>query len=121
MAQTKARNDEREQEDRAHAGPRPTTYEITPKNASLPGLPLPVVATESKGKTKSAKFSSPGDELGRMATGRSPDSEVILNEATKILADYVDLLGGQHERSQLAGPRKSEGVLCSDRCPMGLY
>jgi carboxyl-terminal processing protease len=111
MAQIKARNDEREQEDRAHPAARPTTYEITVKNASLPGLPQPLIATESKGKTKIAKPSSPGDELGRMATGRSPDSDVILNEATKILADYVDLLGGQHKRAKLAGSRESAPVL----------
>jgi carboxyl-terminal processing protease len=111
MAQIKARNDEREQEDRAHAGPRPTTYEITLKNASLPGLPLPLMAKETTGKAKDAKSSSPEVELGQIAAGRSPDSDIILNEAAKILADYVDLLGGQPIRADLAGPRGSSPAL----------
>ncbi len=109
LAQIKARKAERELEERAKPSVRPTTYEITLKNASLPGLPPPMVAKESTSEAKEAKSSSPEVELGQVATGRSPDSDIILNEATKILADYADLLGGQHKH--LAGSGKSAPVL----------
>ncbi|HEY5283253.1 MAG TPA: hypothetical protein VIM14_10725 [Polyangia bacterium] len=64
---------------------------------------------ESTSEAKETKSSSPEAELGRMAPGRSVDSDIILNETMKILADYADLLGGQHKN--LAGSGKSAAVL----------
>jgi hypothetical protein len=97
LAQIKARKEDRELEERANPSVRPTTYEITLKNASLPGLPPPMVAKENTSKAKETKSSSPEAEFGQIATGRSPDSDIILNEATRISADYVGLLGGQQK------------------------
>lgn len=121
LAQIKARKGEREREERTHPTSRPTTYEITLKNASLSGLPPPLASTKSQPVAKDAKPASPAEDLDQIATGHSPQNDVLLKETTRILADYVDLLGGKHERRQQAGPRQSEGALCSDRCPMGLH
>ena len=85
LALIKARQGERKHEELAHPNFQPTTYEITLKNASTPGLPLPMAATRSE----------------------SPDSDILFHETIKILADYVDLLGSQSQRARLAGPYES--------------
>jgi carboxyl-terminal processing protease len=121
LAQIKARKGEREREERTHPTSRPTTYEITLKNASLSGLPPPLASTKSQPLARDGKPASPAEDLDQIATGHSPQNDVLLKETTRILADYVDLLAGKHERRQQAGPRQSEGALCSDRCPMGLH
>ena len=48
MAQIKARQDARQQEELAHPTSQPTTYEITLKNASSPGLPPPMAPKKSE-------------------------------------------------------------------------
>jgi carboxyl-terminal processing protease len=60
---------------------RPTTYEITLKNASSPGLPPPQAVTK-KNEARGAQ-DSPLD--------RSTTEELILDESVRILADYVNL------------------------------
>ena len=109
LAQIKARHDGRKQEELAHPTILPTTYEITLKNASLPGLPAPVAAKKGEGAAATAdtKTSTPPDDLDPMAAGRSPDSDILLQETMKILGDYVDLLGLQPKGPRLAGPRMS--------------
>ena len=99
MARIKARADARAREIRAQLAARPTSYEITVKDASLPGLPKPLIATEENAKTQTVKPSSPGAGVGLMTAAPSPDSDVILKEATKILMDYTNLLGGQTKRA----------------------
>lgn len=83
MAEGKARQTEREKEAQAHALSLPTTYEITLKNASAPGLPPPMAVKPS---AKQGTAATPEAE------GASA-SDILLQETVKILADYVELLG----------------------------
>jgi carboxyl-terminal processing protease len=89
LAQILARQNERKHEELAHPTFQPTTYEITLKNTSTPGLPPPIAAPKSE----------------------SPDNDILLHETVKILGDYVDLLGSQAKRAHLAGPEKSGEAL----------
>ena len=94
LAQSKARQDERERESRIHPAARPATYEITLKNVSSPGLPPPMAATKSAAPARVKDPSSAPNAPDRAATSRSADDDIVLNEAVKILTDYVDLLNG---------------------------
>ena len=94
LAQSKARQDERERESRIHPAARPATYEITLKNVSSPGLPPPMAATKSVAAAHGANSSSAPNALDQVAAGRSLDDDIVLDETMKILADYVDLLNG---------------------------
>jgi carboxyl-terminal processing protease len=85
LAQFKARRSDREREDRVDPATRPTTYAITLENASLPGLPAPIAVTKSA-DTKSA-------DTNPLTTSRASAEDAILDEGTRILADYVELLG----------------------------
>jgi carboxyl-terminal processing protease len=91
LAQLKTRQDERKKEELAHPTSQPTTYEITLKNASSPGLPPPMAHKKSEGAAATAD--------------QSPHSDILLHETVKILRDYVDLLGIQPQGPRLAGPR----------------
>ena len=71
LAQLRSRQNKRKQGIRAPSSFRAAIYEITLKNATSPGLPPPMVA------------------------GQFPDSDVMLHETVRILADYVGLLGRQ--------------------------
>jgi len=92
LAQSKARQDERERESRIHPATRPATYEITLRNVSSPGLPPPMAATKSITAAHGANSSSVPNALDRVAAGRSLDDDIVLDEAMKVLADYVALL-----------------------------
>jgi carboxyl-terminal processing protease len=81
LAQLKARQDERKQFELAHLASQPTTYEITLKKASLPGLPPPMAPKKSE------------DAVTK--TGPSPGNDILLHETLKILGDYVGLLATQ--------------------------
>jgi carboxyl-terminal processing protease len=83
LAAAKARQAEREKERAARKTQRPTTYEITLKNAAAPGLPPPL-ATPA---TPAAKKGAPG--AGSDPTTPASGEDVILTEAQQILADYV--------------------------------
>ncbi len=100
FAQDKARQEEREREDRALDARRPTTYAITLQNASSPGLPPPVAPQNDADKTSLAR-SSARHELDEPPSGVSAH-DIILNEGEQILADYVDLVTHQNARSDLA-------------------
>jgi carboxyl-terminal processing protease len=82
MEQLKTRKKSHEQELAASAGRTPRTYEISLENADTSGLPQPLIVTPDKEKPK--------DTVNDDAPSRS-DQEVIMNEALRILADYVDL------------------------------
>jgi carboxyl-terminal processing protease len=99
--QDKARRAEREQEDRALGANRPTTYEITLENASSPGLPPPVVATNVEDRASSAVHSPTTGDLDEVAKGQSWAGGVVLHEAERILADYVILLSPLDARAEL--------------------
>jgi carboxyl-terminal processing protease len=105
-----ARQKAREKERKARHDSEEKIYEITLKNASLPGLPPPVQKTNSlaradsgtstnalaevPGKTRSEDIiDAPGaDELEEEA---APAVDVTLQETEKILADYIALLRGR--------------------------
>jgi carboxyl-terminal processing protease len=92
MAQSKVRETELASDERALRATRPTTYEITLKNASSPGLPLPLAFTNSVVK-KGAEDPTPDvDDLGSDTKGRPNTEDIILDESVQILADYVTLL-----------------------------
>ncbi len=91
MAQLKARQAARKQEELAHPISQPVTYEITLKNVSSPGLPPTMIPKQ-------------GEDTAATAD-QSPDSDILLHETMKILGDYVDLLGIQPKGPRLAGPR----------------
>jgi carboxyl-terminal processing protease len=81
--QLKARKKVHEQELARFAGQVPRTYEITLKNADTPGLPLALQTLESP----KAKAAESADEDAPSIS----DRDVIMNEAERILADYVGL------------------------------
>jgi carboxyl-terminal processing protease len=80
--QLKERKKAREQELARLAGKAPRAYEITLENAETPGLPPPLTLQPAKAK--------PTDSEDEDAPSVS-DRDVIMNEAQRILADYVDL------------------------------
>ena len=83
MAQSKLREAELASDERALRASRPTTFEITLKNASSPGLPLPIASAKGP-KT-----------LGAGPDGIEPKDrsipDIILEESGQILADYIRL------------------------------
>jgi carboxyl-terminal processing protease len=101
LAEDKARHEERERENLALGAKRPTTYAITLENASSPGLPPPVVRTNDADTAPSAR-SSATDEPDELPSARLSADDIVLNEAERILGDYVDLLAHQNSRNDLA-------------------
>jgi carboxyl-terminal processing protease len=106
MAQRKARQVARKRDDLAYPTSEPTTYEITLKNASSPGLPPPRSPKKSKMSERASADAMSPDALDEITADKSPDRDILLYEATKILGDYIDLLGGQPKGPRLAGPRR---------------
>jgi carboxyl-terminal processing protease len=100
MAQSKAREAQLARDEGALQASAPTSYEITLKNASSPGLPSPLASTEKAATDKAAKAATTADQgptsalatLGNEANGHSTSQDLILDEGVRILADYVDLL-----------------------------
>ena len=89
LAESKVREAELASEERALRATGPTTYEITLKNASSPGLPAPLAVTNS----------APAKDQDSEAKGRSTTDDIILNEGVQILADYVNALKPPVEKS----------------------
>ena len=81
--QLKARQKMHEHELAGQSGKAPRTYEITLKDADKPGLPPSL--TQQPSPTKVAAESAEDD-----ASSES-DREVIMNEAERILADYIGM------------------------------
>ncbi len=81
LAESKLRETELASEERALQATG-TTYEITLKNASWPGLPAPSASTNK----------APTKELDSETKIRSTTDDIILNEGVQILADYVRVL-----------------------------
>jgi carboxyl-terminal processing protease len=97
LAQAKREEEERARAERQQPTPRATTYAITLRNAARPGLPPPVVAKPSakpKGRGKPSWAATARDP----AVGGDP----ILDETTRILADYIDLLGRRRPSPNLS-------------------
>jgi len=106
MAQLKARQEERKQDELAQPIGAPTTYEITLKNASSPGLP-PAMAVKKDDKKGDKRGDKKGDRADKAGAAATSDSDLLLHETVKILGDYIDLLGVQPQGPSVAGPRKS--------------
>ena len=103
MAQAKAREAQLARDEHALQASAPTSYEITLKNASSPGLPSPLVSPEKAAAEKAATEKAATEKadqgptsavatLGNEMNGHSTTQDLILDEGVRILADYVDLL-----------------------------
>ena len=97
ISQSKAREAQLARDEHALQASAPTSYEITLKNASSPGLPSPLVSTDKASTEKAATkaVEAPTSALGTLGNemnGRSTTQDLILDEGVRILADYVDLL-----------------------------
>jgi carboxyl-terminal processing protease len=79
--QLKARQKTHEQELAGQAGQAPRAYEITLKDADTPGLPQPLAQQPPTKVAESAE-----DD-----TSSRSDREVIMNEAQRILVDYIGM------------------------------
>jgi carboxyl-terminal processing protease len=79
-----------------------TAYDITLKNADLPGLPE--AAADGKVSRRSSDVSNDADsgDAEMSPEARTGVRDITLDEATRILADYVALFSGGH-RSEFAG------------------
>ena len=84
----KTREADRKQERAARQESLPTTYEITLKNAGLPGLPAPETAASAP-VAKAA--TAPADEADD-AGDNIPRSDPVLRESMHIMVDYLGLL-----------------------------
>ncbi len=90
VAEGKARQAEREKERATRKAQKPTTYEITLKNAAAPGLPPPLTTVDAKAAASEKSASRAPANPDSSATRPGPGEDIILNEAQRILADYVD-------------------------------
>jgi carboxyl-terminal processing protease len=107
-----ARQKTRDQERLARKETTEKVYEITLKNASLPGLPPPVAKTNSLAKVtvqggggtnetaSSAPPASPRAEESSDDEEKAPAVDATMNEAQHILVDYLELL---NKRGHVAG------------------
>jgi carboxyl-terminal processing protease len=102
LAQTKARQAEREQASKALSASAPMAYDITLKNVDLSGLPP---ATKLSDDAEHAKSSAQGGHApqSRKADLASVD-DIILREAVRILADYTRLLSHDAASKLSAAP-----------------
>ena len=78
-----ARAKARERERIARLADEPKVYEISLKQADLPGLPPPVAKTNAVADANS--------EVGAADEEKAPSVDVDLDEAEQILADYLAL------------------------------
>jgi carboxyl-terminal processing protease len=81
-----ARDKSRQAEREKHPAPTQTQYEITLKNASLPGLPAPMAFTNSVSTNLVSSVSTNAED-------KPPAADITMEEAKQILADYIRLLG----------------------------
>ena len=97
MAQAQATQSEYDKAVLALGSTRPVTYEITLKNASLPGLPPPSASTNSVATAQTGKTAAKENKLDMDGADRSPSQDIIMTETEHILADYAALLGHKTE------------------------
>ena len=97
LAESKLRETELAKEERALRATGLTTYEITLKNASLPGLPTPLAA--ANGASAKDRDGAPAKDRDSEAKIRSATDDIILNEGVRILADYVNVLSPPADKS----------------------
>jgi hypothetical protein len=76
------------------------TYEITLKNAAVPGLPPPLAFRDHPAQSASAVRPAARD-LADRSKGRQAADDLVLSESERILADYVRLLSRDDAASDL--------------------
>lgn len=86
--EAKAREEVRKQERAARKESPPATYEITLKNADIPGLPAPATNITSPAARLSESHTEEPDEAEASVAQWDP----VLRESEGILADYVAML-----------------------------
>jgi len=90
LAEGKARQAAREQERAKRQTPKPPTYEITLKNAATPGLP-PALETKAPATPPAKSKAHAANDSSDPPIVPGSEDDIILNEAQRILVDYVDL------------------------------
>jgi carboxyl-terminal processing protease len=93
LAEEKARQAEHERKLTALLAKQPTVYEISVDKAGVAGLPPPSKIVPAPAASAGAPGSqdSTSTTKGHSSNGRKLDEDVTLDEATRILADYVRL------------------------------
>jgi carboxyl-terminal processing protease len=86
-----ARDKQRQDIRAKRPAPAWTQYDITLKNLTTPGLPAPTPFTNSIPTNATASVTS----TNGAAADKAPALDIALEEAKRILADYILLLGGQ--------------------------
>ena len=99
IADAEARRQAYEQALLTHAEPVATRYEISVREAALPGLPPSSTLHGSGGAPATAAPGAGNDGTAQGAAAPSGQRDFILNEAKRILADYVLLLGSNGSRA----------------------
>jgi carboxyl-terminal processing protease len=102
-AEDDARKKARDQERLARKAPEPKVYEISLKQAEMPGLPPPVAKTNAFASAASsvaaahlgAGVSDPISPLESVGdeNEKAPEVDATMNETEAILVDYLHLLG----------------------------
>jgi carboxyl-terminal processing protease len=101
MEQSNTRQTDRDRESLSLQAFRPTTYDITLQNVSSPGLPPPTVVAKPDAAARAPRAAGVGETDGALAPSKS--FAATLNEAVRILADYVDLLGQHNAQTEPRG------------------
>ena len=101
IADTKARQAERELANRDLRASRPTAYEITLKNVDSPGLPPPTRLTDDEAE-QTKNVSTTNRSLQDRKSDLASTEDIILDEAVRILADYTSLLNNDAASKQSA-------------------
>jgi carboxyl-terminal processing protease len=91
-SETDARAKARKQERAVRVDPKPKTYEITLKQADLPGLPDPVVFTNAPPPTVREQADPAAGEPEAEPEDKTLPVDVTLEEAKRILLDLITLL-----------------------------
>jgi len=86
-----ARQRARDKERLARKNVEPTVYELTLKQAGLPGLPSPVTKTNTAAASLTAA-GQPGHPDGDAEEDAPPAVDATLEETQRILVDYIGLL-----------------------------
>ncbi len=89
LEENQARMDARKKEVQSRKEPERTVYHLTLKDAVKPGLPAPGKPVEP---SDGAVPKPVEDTEAHDAAAQVPEVDVFLNEATSILADYVNLI-----------------------------
>jgi carboxyl-terminal processing protease len=118
QAEAEARQKAREKELRARPEPEEKVYEITLKEAALPGLPAPLQKTNSAALKARAAREALGTNTVSVATAMPAGSvdeadgadkpavpDAAMNEAKQILMDYLRLRGADRGVSVVPAPK----------------